>query len=321
MKTDLMEKENDFEVIQSYECLNACLTNFLHLTGRKDKPSTVFFGGEGFRFKYREEDDQNVLLSDMYKANFIYMDRISLQYFHAFYNNPSEALFFVGKGVKEGRCFALKIQSDSLKYNRVYAQTIALHYINIVDYCEEKQEFFILDGDVPTAIPSCFCGWVDAKSIIDGWLKTNCEYVEFVNSEDLSTLSKDEMKKNIKLQLMEYYNAPNEDKGVSAVRKYFDEISRCEESQLSKLARDVNYQIKIEGIWASRHFLLEYLSLNDFEEEMIEELKVIIKQWNNVCMMCIKLSISKREKELIVSMLVALLEREKDLFDKVIENL
>lgn len=321
VKNDLLDNAHDFEVIQSYECLNACVTNFMKILGREDKPSTVFFGGEGFKFKYRKDGDRYALLSDMYKANFKYMDRIGLQYNHELYSNSSKALEFVGKGVIEGRCFALKVQSDSLKYNRVYSQTIAQHYINIIDYCQEKQEFYILDGDVPTTIPSCFCGWVDANSIIEGWRKTNCEYIEFVKSENLSTLSNDEMKESIKSQLIEYINSPNEDKGVSAIFKYFNEINLCEDSQLSKLALDINYNIKIEGIWASRYYLLEFLSENDFEVDIIEELRAIIKQWNRVCMMCIKLSISKREKELVVSMLYTLLEQEKEFFAKVIENM
>lgn len=315
METEYKEKSND--LIQSYECLNACLTNYLNLCGKKISPSTVFWGGNGFVFKCREYEGSQQLLSNMYKANFLYMDKAGIEYVHDFFTTPSEELQFVVKEVTlEKNIIALKIRSDFLKYNRVYLQTIAMHYIDIVGYNKESQEFYIVDGDVPTAIPSVFSGWVDARELIEGWKKTNCEYVMFVDCEKIYAFSEREMILLVRQQLLEYCNSESNDKGVLSVSTYFKNLEIVDELQLSQIAREANYQIKVEGIWASRHYLLDFINSIGIEEGYKEKLKEIIKQWNALSMSLIKLSISKRErdKEKALSMLSNILLKEKEYF-------
>lgn len=316
MEVENKEKSND--LIQSYECLNACLVNYLNLRGKKKSPATVFFGGNGFVFKYCEYAGSQQLLSNMYKSNFTYMNKTGIEYVHNFFATPTEALqFVVNEVMLKKNIIALKIQSDFLKYNRVYSQTIAMHYINIVDYNEESQKFYIIDGDVPTAIPSVFSGWVDARELIDGWIKTNCEYILFVNCEKIYSFTEKEMISIVRKQVHEYCNSERNDKGVLAVSTYFKILEAENELQLSQIAREVNYQIKVEGIWASRHYLLDFIDSIGIEDKYIEELKEIIKQWNSLCMSLIKLSISQRErdKEMALSLLSNILLKEKEYFN------
>lgn len=314
----MKEYERSGELIQSYECLNACLTNYLCLRGKRISPARVFFGGIGFDFKCCEKDGRQQLLSNMYKANFMYMDKVGIEYIHDFFTKTAEEMQFVVKEVVvKKNIIALKIQSDYLKYNRVYSQTIAMHYIDIIDYNEERQEFYIIDGDVPTAIPSAFSGWVNANELIEGWKKTNCEYVAFIDCENINIFSDKEMIFFVGKQLIEYCNSESNVKGVLAVSTYFKNLEVEDEEQLSKTARETNYQIKVEGIWASRYYLLEFIISLDLDEEYIEKLKEIIKQWNALCMSLIKLSISKRErdKEMTLSMLSNILSKEKEYFN------
>lgn len=313
---------DDLKIIQSVECLNACLVNYLNMCGKNMKSSIIYWWGEGFNFKYSEHEGRYRLLSDMFKSNFYYMDKVGIQYNHDFYKDKYDELDFLVQLLKQGRKICIKIRTDYLKYNRVYSQTISMHYIYIMAYNREQRELFIVDGDVPTTIPSCFSGWVKESEIIDGWIKTKCEYIEFVNCNRMSLLFQNELVECIKKQLFRYCNPKSEDTGICAISTYFERLYTADMSVAAEIAMDMNYQIKVEGIWASRQYLLEILQLLH-AEETIQELNEIIKQWNIVCMSLIKFSISKREKDrqTLLSMISSILEREKIFFSNLVNIL
>ena len=72
--------------------------------------------------------------------------------------------------LQEPYTVTIRMVSDFLTYDRVFSQTSgASHFINILKYSKEKRQFFIVDGDIPSAKTSCFSGWVDEDDIICGW--------------------------------------------------------------------------------------------------------------------------------------------------------
>lgn len=310
-------------VVQSYECLNASLANVLRIWQYSVTPSEIFFLGEGFDFKIADLQDIKRLESDVYISSFRYMDRMDIRYVHEFLRDVSTAKRFVQSAVTDSRFVTLKICSDYLTYNKVYKQTVAKHYINIMGYNAEKNELCIIDGDVPTMVPSTYLGWVDLNSIIEGWKKANCEYIEFFKTNCLGEISDTQLAATIIKQLNKYLTEESEEKGSGAIEALFEQLNEKKADELTEVTRSINYQIRVDGFFASREFLMDSLTEYGGYDELIQDEKILLKKWNSLCMMCIKAGISKRMDEItrVISLAKSLLEEEKVILRRVVDKL
>lgn len=316
-------EEMNCNVVQSFECLNASLANVLRMWRYTITPSEIFFLGKGFDFKIVNRQDIKQLESDVYISSFRYMDGMGIRYIHKFLKDESKAKQFVQSVISDRRFVALKIRSDYLTYNMVFKQTIAKHYINVIGYNEERNELYILDGDVPTMITSSYMGWVNMDTIIEGWKKTNCEYIEFFYTDCLVKMTDAQLASVIIEQLNNYMTEKSEEKGVSAIGALFEQLDKKKANELTRVTRDINYQIRVDGFWASREFLLNSLSEFGGYDELIQDETIILKKWNSLCMMCIKVGISKRADEIarVTALVQNLLEEEKTVLCRVIDKL
>ena len=311
------------DVVQSYECLNAGLTNFLRIWGSKVAPEEIFFIGNGFCFRVENRKGFKRLVSDAYKSSFYYMDKMKIRYIHKFLEDISNPGQFVIDAILNRHFISLKIRSDYLTYNKVFMQTVANHYIDVIDYNEERNQLYIVDGNVPTMIPSSYAGWVDMDTIIEGWKWTNYEYIEFFCPEHLPETLDTQFVSAIIDQLNGYLLKNSVETGANAIVLLFEQISELQGDELAKTAKEINYQLRVDGFFASREYLLNGLTRYDGFDELIQEEENILQKWNLVCMMCIKVSISKKPEEItkLIHFVRSLVKMEKNVLCEVVNKL
>lgn len=311
------------DVVQSFECLNASLVNFLRIWGCKVAPEEIFFCGNGFSFRIENRHGFKHLVSDVYISSFRYMDKMKISYNHEFLKDTSKTKQFVCEAIMNKRFLALKVRSDYLTYNKVFKQTVANHYIDIIEYNKETNELFVVDGDVPTMKPSSYAGWVDMDTIVDGWEKTNYEYIEFFPPEHLPEVIDTQFISVIISQLNNYLLENSDDIGADTVLLLFEQITELRGDELAKVTKEINYQLRVDGFFASREYLLNCLTRYDGFDELIQTEKSILQKWNLVCMLCIKISISRKLEEItkLIHFVQSLIIMEKDVFGEVVNKL
>lgn len=319
--------EKDFIPAQGYECLNGCLCNYLKIWGTPLDTSLICFGGSGFKMGFKKAEKLYIAAS-VFESDFDFMKRYNIDYVHTELEDKTDIKNTIIKWVDEGRYFSIKLCSSFLKYHRVFSQNDSRHFISIVDYDLENNKFLIIDGFVPTTVPSTFFGWVDMEDILLGWAESDYDYVEFFKPDNLDVQKiKSDFKASVIHQLKEYLNKSEEIDGIvygyKSFLRLFNELLETPEDKIYDVALDINYQIRIQGLIASRYYLRDAVGLLFDDKELYNSVDSYISKWSSICMMLVKASFKKKKDYLktIFDNVSSVVESENILFNDIINKL
>lgn len=282
--------EKDFEVIQGYECLSSCISNYLSLSGIHITGSDILFIGGGFRVSYTKKSLE--LGTDIYLSNFRFMDNMDVSYEHAKLDPHIDPLDFLKYNIMNEKKICLKVGSEYLKYNRVFNQSgNSPHYINILGIKDDQ--VYICDGYVPTRIPSVFKGWVDISMVVNAWKSMCYEYILMIkinqmNEELLTNIAFEKVKQSIIAYLAGgivdiHFLGHN---AILQLNEELDELFKL--SDMRDVTKKINYQLRIYGFISVKIILYEKLKQLYGSSINLDYYANIIDQWNKICSILLK---------------------------------
>lgn len=314
------------KVVVSYECMNACIVNHMRQAGVNISGSDIYFAGEGYPITYRKGSLTRIS-SEGYDANFRFLNEYGITYRFGRVLPTKEKLL---NYLSEPYTVTIRMVSDFLTYDKVFSQTLgASHFINILEYSEEKGQFFIVDGDVPSAKTGCFSGWIDEADILAGWKEKKGELLQL---SFLSDLSKADFSK--KIQKRAGQNVKQGIKAYLSGRKNFfwkeatgEQAIICMAQQLGRyagtgdfnmLVHDANFRLRVDGFLGMKNFLLE--KLLEQESSLCAEYEGVIQDWSKWCMLLLKCGILNSEENFykVYERLEELVIRERRILEKLI---
>ena len=245
-------------IVQSYECLNSCIVNAINYFGITLSSSDIFFLGNGLQIKYDNSDTPNIG-AYLYESNFDFLDRYNYKYKHS-YSNSFDSKRLIDDVLLKKKIISIKVSSTFLTYNRVFSQTSdSSHFVNIIG--QDENNYYIVDGYVPTLVPSVFEGYVSKEEILRAWSAKNYEYVYIEEYKDISNV-KDEANKCF-FDSIDYYIYESKSTGIYSFLSMVDDIKKyIQEPNFRQIMLDINYKIKIYGYLTSKYYILEKIKEN-----------------------------------------------------------
>ena len=314
--------EKVYKPIQSYECLNSCITGYSNYNGFNVCCDDVFFIGDGFDISIIKKDIPTIG-ARLYESNFDFMDNVGIKYVIDKFACREEAESFLDNAVKEEKTLSIKVSSELLEHSRVFRQTEnSPHYLNIIGMSESK--LYIADGYVPTSDPTSYDGLVDKNAIIEAWQKMEFRYIltDYDNVSKSLTCVKEIANKKLIKQLSDYIANDVEKMVIGELLNYLENCIKCNKD--NKLVKDtfikVNYQLKIYGYITSKRYIYEKIARDWCDNELVNRYKQIIDRWNKVCILLLKAGYGNSLKQLLLTKenILNLIEEEMSILNEIL---
>lgn len=317
------------------ECLNICLRNHLNYLGLNILGCDILFLGDGFKLQYEKNEALGEVTSgkETYYANYRFLERIGVHFVKKFLKPENDRKKFLIDAINSEKLITIAAMSVKLEYNRIYSQGIeTVHFINPIGYDSVNEQIYISDGYTTIGNANGFEGWVSTSQIMDAWSETDYFYIIIENdaSDLLSQNETDELFRKKLLdglkEYMELESRNDKPSGRYALRCFVDEIDTWE-NDLSVFTKErminLTYRIKIYGLMACRLILKEIKERLNLSEEIGKKMEWIIKEWNELCFLIIKLSMTKKQSELIKKIQIKiqnLIQIEESVIEEIISN-
>lgn len=296
-----------YKTIQGNECLNACMANYLNYTGNKIQGNMIFWGGGGFHLLDKREGEYGIV-TDAHKNHFNFTEKYKIPYVTGrFLNDSDKAKQYLKEAIYAERMVIIETKANYLTYSTVFNRTMeSSHFINVIGISEDESQLYISDGYVPTVIPSTFEGWISFDVIFKAWQEAEFLYNEFQDlDEALYEKLHIESINQFYICLDDYLN-PEATKdsewncGEKIIRGVFEDMTDyCRENMdMVSIIEEMNFYMKAYGFLFSKFFIVEQLIAMDVEEKIITSYKDIISRWNNLCFYMLKISVTKRWKDI-----------------------
>ncbi|RDU22380.1 BtrH N-terminal domain-containing protein [Anaerosacchariphilus polymeriproducens] len=288
--------ENEYRTMQNYECLSSCISNYLIFNKHLIKGSDIIFLGDGFKITYN--NDTKTINSNMYSANTKFLNNYNIQYEDGQLEERSSAIQFLEHAVKKNERLILKVSTLNLNYNRVFNQTDdSPHYINVIGL--EGNEVRISDGCVPTIVPSKFEGLVLLDDIINSWEEKHYKYL--VIRDDYIKLENINIKNIVNVKVQEGISSYLRGGSENNFYYGYDAIKRCISNLYELIKNDnfyvyileLNYELRVYGFFTLKNILLDKMKDSGISQNLCFAYEEIIKRWNYILMLLVKLGVSK----------------------------
>lgn len=311
-------------IVKSFECMNACITNHMKQAGIDISGSDIFFGGGGYPITYKKGSLTHIS-SKGYEANFRFLDECGISYRFGRVYPTKEALL---ERLQEPYTVTVRMVSDFLTYDRVFSQTSgASHFINVLKYSKEKRQFFIVDGDIPSAKTSCFSGWVDEEDIICGWKEQRGEILQLDLTAHLQKTEsrkwvRERANKNVRQGLELYLKGKKkvlsgQVTGEKAICCMIQQLGKyVERQEFNLLVVDANFRLHVNGFLGMKNFLLE--KLNEQSSPLIGEYESVVNDWLRWCMLLLKSGIVNTAENFykVTARMEEIVNRERNVLEK-----
>lgn len=301
------------DVIQGYECLNSCITNCFNYYGIPISSSDIFFIGKGLQITYENINEPNIG-AYLYESNFEFLKKYNISYIHS---NSNKALNLIINSINIGKPIIIKVSSTYLTYNRVFKQTDnSTHYIIVENM--DNDNFLIIDGFVPTVVPSRFRGYVKKEEILQAWEAKNYEYILINEYKEIPNIKNDSLKMFKKL--IKIYLKESDEMGLYTLRKLVIDLKiYVEANNFRQMMLDINYKIKIYGYLTSKYYILEKIKENDEWSNLYDEYKDLVEKYNMLTFSLVKFGITRSNDVYlrILNNTFDLLEKEKNILKKI----
>lgn len=221
------------------------------------------------------------------KFAFYYLISFFKNNYDKYYYEGKEDVHFESSNTNENMLICIKVSSTFLTYNRVFKQAENSSHFIIVEKIKDDK-FKIIDGFVPTLIPSTFEGEVNVEEILNAWEGKNFEYI---------VIKEYKKEKNYKLEAInKFYFMKNQyiiKDEKTGVYSFFTLIKDLEnyilKNDFKQLILDLNYIIKIYGFLTSKYYILEKIE----DKNKYANYKLIIDKYNMISFSLVKLGITK----------------------------
>lgn len=314
----------DTKAIASYECMNACIVNHMRQAGVNVSGSDIYFAGAGYPITYRKGSLTRIS-SEGYEANFRFLDEYHIAYQFGRVSPEKETLLTC---LSKPYTVTIRMVSDFLTYDRVFSQTSgASHFVNILAYDKARGQFFIVDGDVPSAKTGCFSGWIDEADILAGWRIKQGELLQMDISNgsvmtDLCRKVRDKANQNVKQGIEMYLTGKvnpfwKEATGEQAILCMAKQLGKyVKKGDFNMLAHDANFRLRVDGFLGMKNFLLE--KLIEQENPLREDYEDVIQEWSKWCMLLLKCGILKSKENFarVYERLEEVVAREREVLQK-----
>lgn len=315
----MQEAFDNCTILKSYECMNACILNHMNQAGISLSGSDIFFAGGGYPISYKKGSLTRIK-SEGYEANFRFLDKYGIDYR---FGRIAPTGDIMQKLLQEPYTITIRMISDCLTYDRVFSQTSgASHFINVLAYNQERKQFYIVDGDVPSAKTGCFAGWMDESDLLRGWALKGGEVLQMrlkikFNQNDFSQQVINEANQQVQSAVENYLNGKRQlfggvVTGEQAICCMVEQLGKCAGKYgFLEQTREANFRLKVDGYLGAKKFLLE-----KFREQNVaiaDEYENIIQSWSKWCMLLLKsgMSSSKKKFELVKSRMKELVAYER----------
>lgn len=321
-----------YKTIKSFECLNACLSNYFNFYNMPINGKDIFFLGDGFHIKYTNKDKM-AIGANTHEANFNFLDKFQIKYTNGNKYKEKDAMYFMEEQTNLDNTLCITVFTEYLMYNPIFKQLkSSAHYINILGLNVADNKVYISDGFVPTYNPSIFEGWVELSPILEAWKRMQYEYLTF----DFSGITKEKIvkikegSKNAFVSgVLEYLNVNEKGEGIvgkRAVRGLFSDLKKIfmdDNVNLKNLTLDINFQLKIYGHLASKRFILQAIREYTCAKKLQDEYEQIINEWNLICIMLVKIGASRNRKTItrLFNRVNQVCDREEDILRNILEEI
>ncbi len=302
--------DDGYVTLQSYECLNACITNYLNQHSIPIKTSDVFLEGDDLDVVYTRKGGTWDISVGIYKSNFDFLRKADIFYEHGFFDLMQDGKSFLFDRISQNLCLSIRAVSDCLTYNPVFSQTEgAPHFINLIGMDDKGEQVCISDGDLPTFKPSLFQDWVDLNMIMDAWYGMRGEYIILHPKKDdvhLNTIKKsgtDKLYRLIRDYLEGGCNKALFRKvatGRQAILTLFDDLqeySQRMKNDIGRVALDMNYQLRINGFLISKRYISHKIQDLNLDAGIVNPYSDLVNRWSAALLHLIKAGKSKRTED------------------------
>lgn len=312
----------------SYECMSACILNHMRQRKINLSGSDIFFAGHGYPISYKK-GSLTKIKSEGYEANFNFMKLYGIDY--QFGRVIPEKEILLGF-LREPYAVTIRMVSDALSYDPVFSQTVgASHFINIMDYDPVKKQFFIIDGDVPSAKTGYYSGWMDETDILYGWSQKHGEVLRIDLSEqrdwadfscEVRAVANRQAEQSIKLYLdgkNKFYSARAT--GEQAIRCMVKELAKhVQHSGFKEMTLDANFGFRVDGAIGAKLFLLE--KMRQKEMSLSKEYEQIVEDWSRWCMLLLKSGLTGKEDsfEFVRTRMEQIVGQERSILERILEE-
>lgn len=285
---------NEYRLIQGYECFSACIGNVLGYINHDISGNEIIILGDGMKVIY--DSNKKIISSEMYASNLRFLNKFRISYVRDVCDSPLVAESFLCEMLDRSSKLILKTKAQLLTYNRVFSQAgNSAHYINVLGYNEDN--LYICDGYVPTMRASNFSGWVSKEELLEAWKGVGYEYlilqdVDIVRSKNIRQCLKAKVLKGIN----DYITGENDNNlyfGQAAVLKLFEDIKEKGTDNNREDILEINYQLKIYGFLSLKNILKEVLVKDN--SMYTDEYEKAIREWNSICIMLVKCAIENKD--------------------------
>lgn len=301
----IFEKQN-YSTKIGIECLNSCITNYFSFRELGIKNYDIYFAGDGFSITYENKNNLPVLCSNMFNANFSFLNKYNIDYEYT-NEKATDPIEFLHTNIKSENLFSIMVNVSLLNYDSYFSSIYhnTPHFVNVIGIDDLKSKIYISDGYIPSMVPTKYEGWVDIEMILKSWNMADNYYLKLnVQNKSKTIFDKTHTYSNLCTSIKRYNNITESNyriNGGKAVFRFFNYFkTACENPScdLMQLSLYINYHLKTGGFLINKKFILEFLKNEDVPADLTERYSLLVDKWNYVFKQIIKVGVTKEKNHI-----------------------
>lgn len=288
-----MKLQNNYITYQGYECLSACLVNYLRFMNCRVSESDIFFigDGSGFIFKKNEEENRRIVATRQYEANYDFCRKAGIDYSVSSMKGESAEAILEAM-TEQRKCVTIHASTLFLTYNPIFLKGEGFHFINVLYVDRKNGRMYVSDGYIPTVRPCTYEGWVPAADIISGWKRTD-NRVFSINAMPKEERLETELK-NVYHYMVHSVKTYLDGEGEKLpdnkrLCEYVDSVlnESADPNLYGKEMSNLHFNFKANGFFAYKYYILD--QMQRAKSEVSQEYEDMIKKWEAWFMNIMKL--------------------------------
>lgn len=285
-------------------CILGCVANYLSFAKIDLSETDMFFKVRGYELKENELGKlryQISILDDPGELNISYTQKVC--------NNAEEAKKELIRLVEAEEKVSILMRASKLKYDTAfkYAESSVVHCVNVIGY-NGTDEFYFSDGYIANFKGSTFNGYVAFEDFLEAWSDFQFIYM-VLDTDQLIRDGYTNYTPDIK-ELVQSQKNNNESYKKFILKEFLESRALLNTKEFEKKILGINNQIRISGFLTVKTYYLELLKNRYLNSELIEGYSAILKTWNVISCLMIKLAYDNEERELD-----EIIERIKNAFE------
>lgn len=288
-----MIKDKNYKTHIEFNCLDACISNYLNFKGIQTSGLERFFLGDGYQLFFNKESGFQIHNSGVH-GTFNALKKMEIPFkIEYIKQNVCESLVEM---IYKEQMIIIKVPIGVLDYNNIYNQgnRYATHFINPIGV--EGKNLYISDGFVPTKKTDYFQGWVNFEKVVEGWIykKNYCIILE-ENPQRHKRLDYGVLEEIVKENIDGFGKGGkigNDFLGITAIEKFRDEIKDgiSNNNRGKEFFLSANYYIRFYGLLSGRKYLAAFLNDLGTEPYVISVINSVIENWEIISILLLKLA-------------------------------